>query len=833
LAELVNGDISNDSIIHIGSGGSGGPSSSAQSYGGAGGGGAGGGAIYLIAEDGLVIDGYVGTQGASGGHGGMAETGAGGDGGGGSGGGILLRGSDIHVTGNIDARGRVQDNLSEANGGTIKVSYVDGFNNEGNLTAGRIVINRLPVMSGLSTPIDMTWILPKPVFTWRSATDPEDGFVSYELEVSRTIHFAPGEIEFNTSGVSNTNWTVPFGLPEGQYFWRVRASDSFGPGPWSEVWSFRVDGTPPVSHVGQLPEYSRSANFTVGWSGTDSLSGISNYTIFVSDNGANYTSWIGDTNETGAVFSGTEGHTYRFYSIATDIAGNREAAHATPDAATTVDSLAPFSMVNPLAPFRSSPDFEVGWSASDATSGVSYIDIYASVDNGTFSVWKDNMTLDVPSATYHGAEGHEYSFYSIARDFAGNVQAAPGPELIQTTRVDGTKPATLFEPGAPSYGTGPVYITPDTTLSLNATDNYSGVNRTLIIIDSKNTMEYSGGFHENQPGSHNITYWSVDEAGNIEAQRTAWFFVDDKAPATELAFVGANFTAGGSVFVGAGTQLVLNGLDVGSGLNRTIYQIDGTGWRQYDGPFNISSGGNHTVQYRSMDNLGQQETVRNVLLTVDVSPPQTNAAPDSNISNKDIHIAFIANDSGSGVAGIYFRVVKSGTAGSVFSTGNSTSVVASADHGRDGLYLVEYYSVDNVGNAEPIQTLMVTIDTVANLTVNGKTGWTVGTDAVTLNGRAEPGSTVRANGKDVAVLPDGSFSARISLKEGKNKVVVNATDPAGNTVEKTVYVTYTKPFPSDWILPAVILGIVVAVVAVAYIGIRKGRNRPLDSGEEE
>ena len=96
-----------------------------------------------------------------------------------------------------------------------------------------------------------------------------------------------------------------------------------------------IDSTRPASQV--LPfNGTGCASFEVKWSGTDEGSGIRNYTIHVSDNGAAYQQWISNTVETHATFAGTAGHTYAFYSVAQDNVGNTEEAPSKADATNTV-----------------------------------------------------------------------------------------------------------------------------------------------------------------------------------------------------------------------------------------------------------------------------------------------------------------------------------------------------------------------------------------------------------------------------------------------------------------------------------------------------------------
>jgi hypothetical protein len=95
-----------------------------------------------------------------------------------------------------------------------------------------------------------------------------------------------------------------------------------------------VDTTAPESQVSAL-NASSTAQIPMQWSGTDA-GGIAFYDIYVGVDGATPTLWKARTSLTGAIYLGESGRTYAFYSVATDLAGNREAAPATPDATTTV-----------------------------------------------------------------------------------------------------------------------------------------------------------------------------------------------------------------------------------------------------------------------------------------------------------------------------------------------------------------------------------------------------------------------------------------------------------------------------------------------------------------
>jgi uncharacterized repeat protein (TIGR01451 family) len=78
-----------------------------------------------------------------------------------------------------------------------------------------------------------------------------------------------------------------------------------------------------TSSVVSLPATESSPSFTVDWSGQDSGgSGIASYAVYYNDDGGPPTLWQSATQATSATFTGQYGHTYAFYSVATDNVGN-------------------------------------------------------------------------------------------------------------------------------------------------------------------------------------------------------------------------------------------------------------------------------------------------------------------------------------------------------------------------------------------------------------------------------------------------------------------------------------------------------------------------------
>lgn len=103
------------------------------------------------------------------------------------------------------------------------------------------------------------------------------------------------------------------------------------------VWSNGIDMAAPTSYVDNLAAVQTSTDFTVRWVGEDAESGVSSYDVYVSENDGAFTLWLEATTDTSAVFSGLNGSSYGFYSIATDSVGHFEEKEAVVEASTRVD----------------------------------------------------------------------------------------------------------------------------------------------------------------------------------------------------------------------------------------------------------------------------------------------------------------------------------------------------------------------------------------------------------------------------------------------------------------------------------------------------------------
>ena len=141
-------------------------------------------------------------------------------------------------------------------------------------------------------------------------------------------------------------------------------------------------------------------------------------------------------------FTGSANTTYWFRSLARDNAGNVE-AKTTSDTYTRIGDVVPPATQVASAPSNSNGVFTIQMTGTKASgSALTQFDVYVSVDSsaavliGTASGGVATGGVYSASIAFQGlldGSSHTYRFYSIGRDGAGNVEAAPASGDLEVT----------------------------------------------------------------------------------------------------------------------------------------------------------------------------------------------------------------------------------------------------------------------------------------------------------------------------------------------------------------------------------------------------------------
>ncbi|HEC77405.1 MAG TPA: PKD domain-containing protein, partial [Thermoplasmatales archaeon] len=197
------------------------------------------------------------------------------------------------------------------------------------------------------------------------------------------------------------------------------------------------------------------------------------------------------------------------------------------------------------------------------------------------------------------------------------------------TQLDITLPTTFKSIGYPQYANG-TWVTSFTPFNLTAFDNISGVNATYYRIWYNgmwsNWTTYTGEFTLSGECKHYLEFYSVDNAGNVENVTNQTHYVDDSPPVTSLSYGSPYYTNGIEEWITTSTPITLTAVDepeCAVGVMATYYSINGGNWSLYTQPFTINEECEHTIEWYSIDYLGNVEQIHSTVVNVDSSPPVT------------------------------------------------------------------------------------------------------------------------------------------------------------------------------------------------------------------
>ncbi len=447
--------------------------------------------------------------------------------------------------------------------------------------------------------------------------------------------------------------------------------------------------------------------------------------------------------------------------------------------------------------FQAHSDYSTGngpfWVGLGDFNGDGYGDLaVTNYTDGTVSVLLGSGYYRPASATraasFTGVKDGTWYFHVRAIDTGG----AAGPTSSYQINVDTVAPVTTATGLQSSASTGWVNTQ---TVTLTAADTAgaalsSGVAATYYTIDGTQYTYNGSGFTVSTAGSHVITYWSVDKAGNTEAAHTGYVNIDSTAPVTSVATSPTGWTNGS-------VQVTLSAADTGgAGVATTYYRIGSGTTQTYSGAFTVSDA--TPVTYWSTDNAGNSESAKTLTPMIDKTAPITAVATDpAGWTNGSVQVTLSASDAGgSGLAATYYKVGDGDpqTYSKPFTVSDATPVT--------------YWSTDRAGNAEQVNTLDPQIDTTAPVTTatTDPTGWTNGSVQVTLSASDAGGSGLATTYYKIGDGDPQTYSGPFAVSDA-TPVTYWSTDNAGNSesaktltpqIDTTAPVTTATTDPSGW-----------------------------------
>lgn len=344
---------------------------------------------------------------------------------------------------------------------------------------------------------------------------------------------------------------------------------------------------------------------------------------------------------------------------------------------------------------------------------------------GPIEVLSDNVTLDGAGHTVSGSgagngltlmgrcgvtvrnlniRAFYYAAYvasSCDNTFSGNVVSSSTYGLLLLNSASNTITGNTFSGNR--YG-----------VLLSSADNNTMFSNNFVSNSTQALVTGGNGNAFNRPFPVGGNYWSnwagpdsdgdgfVDipysfTGGQDELPLANPAAADDTlAPFTWISLWG---TGGKNGWYVSDVQATLTAADNagGSGVKLTEYSFDGVNWMTYSGPFAVSSEGQQTIHFRSIDNRGNLESAKQQVVKIDKTAPQITINTPADGATYSLNQTVIADlssiDLVSGVA-ITSATAPSGAAIDTSSPGAKSFVVSAEDWAGNHSVAASKYSVD-------------------------------------------------------------------------------------------------------------------------------------------
>jgi hypothetical protein len=442
-----------------------------------------------------------------------------------------------------------------------------------------------------------------------------------------------------------------------------------------------------------------------------------------------------------------EGGNQSATGTAVDAAGNLASATVSGiDIDKTAPTLTGTATTSPNGNGWYAGDVTVDWSCSDALSGIDGI---------------------CPADSVVTGEGSNLSVSASVADRAGNDTNT----TVSGIKIDRTAPSTTAsvpDPLASGWYAGSVPVT------LYAVDTLSHVDTTYYSVGGGTPEAYSGPFSFNEPGIHEITFWSIDNAGNLEDSgadgHTITLQIDNLAPSIS----GSRYPAPNAAGWNNGPVTVSFLCDDAE-----------SGIATCPDPTTVSTEGiGQSVTGTAIDNAGNSNSDTVSGIKIDLTSPVTTAtlSPTAAWSNGDVQVSLSAVDPLSDVASTYHTI-----------DGGSADFAQTFTVSGEGVHSLTFWSTDKADNSETPHTVSVKIDTSApsightlDPEPNGA-GWNNSNVTVTFSCDDQEG---------LSGIASCTSPQTVSTEGAGQTITGHAVDHAGNTASDSATVNLDKTKPT-------------------------------------
>jgi hypothetical protein len=233
---------------------------------------------------------------------------------------------------------------------------------------------------------------------------------------------------------------------------------------------------------------------------------------------------------------------------------------------------------------------------------------------------------------YVVAIGKSSGNYQIHDPYYSRSQVSPG-DILRVIRYSGSvpdseAPNTSASLSGPAGENGWYYSDVQVTLTASDNDGGSGVDLVQYEIDDGSWQGYSNPFTVSGEGDHSVYYKAQDKAGNWESQKRVPVPIDPTAPTGSFVLDKGAATAPGVL-----VQVNPSAIDATSGVHQMRLRDAGGSWSDWQSYSDLAfwqlppvTGNSYTVEIQFKDWAGNESTVYQDAITLDVYPPRLSSA---------------------------------------------------------------------------------------------------------------------------------------------------------------------------------------------------------------
>ena len=268
----------------------------------------------------------------------------------------------------------------------------------------------------------------------------------------------------------------------------------------------------------------------------------------------------------------------------------------------------PLSIADPNQP----PHADFYWSPSGAIKTGDVVSFHDnSTDDGTIIAWEwdfgDGNYSIIQNPTHVYSDDGKYDVTLRVIDNNGSTNST-------------TKQITISN-RPPVADAGPDQMVNVTLVSFNGTDSYDPDGEITLYRwnfgDTKTATGVNVTHNYTHDGEYVVTLNVTDNDGASD-EDTCSVTVDTTAPVTN---VSLNGTEGNDGWYISNVTVTLLPSDATSGVNATYYMLNNGNWTVYISPITISSEGENTLSFYSIDRAGNKEGVNTTTIKIEKTSP--------------------------------------------------------------------------------------------------------------------------------------------------------------------------------------------------------------------